>query len=88
MRTSGHRLVSALWGCFLLVVTLWQSYIQSFGFYREHYVWPREKYGVVIPLRWQDVLFLIIFWPVAAGLFYLSYRLLKNARGQNFTEKR
>ena len=84
MRTAGHRLVSALSGSFLLVVTLWQSYVQSFGFYREHYVWPREKYGVVIPLRWQDTLFFILFWPVAAGLFYLSYRLLKNACPQNF----
>jgi len=79
MRTAGHRLVSAFSGSFLLVVTLWQSYLQSFGFYTEHYLWPREKYGVVTPLRWQDVLFLFVFWPLAVGLFYLSYRLLKNA---------
>ncbi len=79
MRATGHRLVSALSGTFLLVVTLWQSYLQSFGFYKEHYVWPREKYGVVTPLRRQHILFLIVFWPLAVGLFYLSYRLLKNA---------
>jgi hypothetical protein len=87
MRGTGHRLISGLSGCFLLFVTLWQSYLQSFGFYKEHYVWPREKYGTVTPLRWQDEIFLIVFWPLAVGLFYLSYRLLKTAfRGDSAHE--
>jgi len=77
MRT--RRVTSALVGGLLLLGTLIEAYFQSFGFYQEHYVWPKEKYGVLTPLRWQDIVFLIAFWLVAIGLFYLSYRLLKYA---------
>jgi hypothetical protein len=78
MRT--RRLISALTGSLLLLGTLVEGYFQSFGFYQEHYVWPREKYvGVLTPLRWQDIVFLVVFWVVAVGLFYLSFRLLKYA---------
>lgn len=77
MRT--RRVTSALMGGLLLLGTLIEGYFQSFGFYKEHYVWPKEKYGVLTPLRWQDIVFLIVFWVVAVGLFYLSYRLLKYA---------
>jgi hypothetical protein len=74
-----RRLISALVGPILLLGTLVEAYFQSFGFYQEHYLWPKEKYGVLTPLRWQDIVFLIVFWVVAIGLFYLSYRLLKYA---------
>ena len=83
MRTSLGRFISALAALLLLSGTLVESYFQSFGFYQEHYLWPKEKYGVVIPLRWQDILFLVVFWPVAIALFYLSYRLLKYAFTMN-----
>jgi hypothetical protein len=79
MRTLRRRLMSATVGSLLLVGTLVEAYFQSFGFYEEHYVWPTEKYGVLTPLRWQDVAFLVVFWPVALTLFYLSYRLFKYA---------
>jgi hypothetical protein len=79
MRTFLSRFISTLAALLLLSGTLVESYFQSFGFYQEHYLWPKEKYGVVIPLRWQDILFLVVFWPVAIALFYLSYRLLKYA---------
>jgi hypothetical protein len=78
-----RRLISALGGCLLLLGTGVEGYFQSFGFYQEHYVWPKEKYGVLSPLRWQDLAFLIAFWFIAVALFYLSYRLLKYAfRGE------
>ena len=77
MRT--RRVISALVGGLLLLGTLVEAYFQSFGFYQEHYVWPKEKYGVLTPLTWQDIVFLVAFWLVAIGLFYLSYRLLKYA---------
>jgi hypothetical protein len=77
MRT--RRLISALVGGLLLLGTLVEAYFQSFGFYQEHYIWPKEKYGVITPLRWQDSMFLVVFWLVATGLFYLAYRLLKYA---------
>lgn len=79
MRTLKHRFIAALVGGPLLVATLVEAYFQSFGFYQEHYVWPMEKYGVLSPLRWQDIVFLLVFWTVAMGLFYLSYRLLRYA---------
>jgi len=74
-----RRLFLALLGIGVLGATLTEAYFQSFGFYREHYVWPKEKYGVLSPIRWQDLLFLLVFWPVAIALLYLSYRLLKLA---------
>ena len=79
VRTLKRRFMPALAGSLLLVGTLLEAYFQSFGFYEEHYVWPKEKCGVLTPLRWQDVAFLVVFWPVASGLFYMSYRLLKYA---------
>jgi hypothetical protein len=77
MRTL--RLISALVGSLLLLGTLVEAYFQSFGFYQEHFIWPKEKYGVLTPLRWQDIVFLVVFWFVAIGLFYVSYRHLKYA---------
>lgn len=74
-----RRFISALVGVLLVLGTLVEAYFQSFGFYKEHYVWPKEKYGVLTPLRWQDVAFLVVFWTIAIGLFYLSYRLLRYA---------
>jgi NADH:ubiquinone oxidoreductase subunit 5 (subunit L)/multisubunit Na+/H+ antiporter MnhA subunit len=79
MRTLPRRLISALVGGLLLLGTLIEGYFQSFGFYQEHYVWPKEKYGALTPLRWQDIVFLVAFWVIAAALFYLSYRLLRYA---------
>jgi hypothetical protein len=77
MQSLRRRLIPGLAGSLLLLGTLIEAYFQSFGFYREHYVWPMQKYGVLTPLRWQDVAFLVAFWLVAIGLLYLSYRLLK-----------
>jgi hypothetical protein len=53
------------------------AYLQSFGFYREHYLISMQKYGVSTPLRWQDIVWRMVFWPLAIGSLYASYRLLK-----------
>ena len=74
-----RRLLSAFVGSLLLLGTLIEGYFQSFGFYREHYVWQKEKYGIIAPLRSKDILFLGVFWVVAIALFYASYRLLRYA---------
>jgi hypothetical protein len=79
MRTSVLRILSGLVGILLLTGTSLEAYFQSVGFYREHYVWPIEKYASATPLRWQDGVFLAIFWSLAIGLFYSSYRLLRYA---------
>jgi hypothetical protein len=74
-----RRLATAIVGCLLLFGTLAEGYVQSVLFYKEHYVWPMEKYGVLSPLNWKDVVFLIAFWVGALVLLYLSYWLLKRA---------
>ena len=87
MRSLKGRFMAALVGGPLLLVTLVEAYFQSFGFYKEHYLIPMEKYGVLTPLRWQDIAFLIVFWLLAVALFYVSYRLLRYAfrRGSTVT---
>jgi hypothetical protein len=77
MRT--RHLVSALAGCLVLLGAALESWFQSYGFYQEHYLWPMEKYGILTPLRWQDVIFIVAFWCVTIALFYFSYRLLRYA---------
>jgi hypothetical protein len=79
MRTLWRRLSSAFAGGALLLVTLIEAYFQSFGFYEEHYIWPMQKYGVPTALRWQDIVFVVVFWLIAIALLYASYRLLKYA---------
>jgi hypothetical protein len=76
---TARHLISGTVGGLLMLGTLTEAYFQSLGFYQEHYLWPREKYGVLTPLRSQDMAFVISFWFVAMVLFYLSYRLLKYA---------
>jgi hypothetical protein len=71
--------MSALVGGVLFLGTLVEGYFQSVVFYRENFVWPKEKYGVLTPLRWQDIASLAAFWPVAIALIYVSYRLMRYA---------
>ena len=71
--------ISGFAGGPVLAGVRFQACRQSFSFYQEHYVWRVEKYGVLTPLRWQDIVIPVAFWLVAIGLLYLSHRLLKNA---------
>jgi hypothetical protein len=66
-----------------MLCTLFETFRGSFGLYEEHYVIPKEKYGVLTPLRSQDVVFIAAFFLVIAALFYVSYRLLKYAFGSD-----
>jgi hypothetical protein len=81
------RIVSAVIGVPLLLVTAFEAYLQSFGFYAEHYTIPMEKLGVRTAIRWQDIVFLVLFWPIAIMLFYVSYRLLKHAFRRELRER-
>jgi hypothetical protein len=85
MRIHWRRFISGLVGGVLLLGTLVEAYFQSFGFYQEHYVWPMQKYGVPTPLRWQDMVFLVVFWLIAIALLHASYRLLKYAFRREFS---
>ena len=77
------RVIAALLGAPLLLAILYEAYFQSFGFYAEHWIIPIEKYGVRTALRWQDIVFLAVIWPILFTLFYVSYRLLKYAFRRN-----
>lgn len=72
-----RHITSAIIGGVLLVCTLAELLWGSFNFYLNFYAVPKEKYGVLDPLRWQDIVFLIAFYLVMGGLSYISYRLLK-----------
>jgi hypothetical protein len=72
-------LISALVGGPLLLVTIVEAYLQSFGFCLDHLAIPELKYGVPMQLRWQDIAWLMLFWPIAILTLYVSYRLLKYA---------
>jgi hypothetical protein len=74
-----RRLISGIAGGLLLAGTFVEACLENFGFYQEHYLWPMQKYGVLTPLRWQDMVFIATFWLVIIGLFYFSYRLLRYA---------
>jgi|HubBroStandDraft_4_1064222.scaffolds.fasta_scaffold1829793_1 hypothetical protein len=74
-----RRVMSGLAGGVLLLGTAAETWRQIFWFFREHYVWPMEKYGVLTPLRWQDIVFLAAFLMLAIALVYASYRLIKYA---------
>ena len=74
-----NRVIAALLGVPLLLVMLYEAYLQSFSFYAEHWTIPIEKYGVRTALRWQDIVFLVVIWPILLALFCVSYRLLKYA---------
>jgi len=73
------RIIALLLSVPILCAALYEAYFQSFGFYAEHWTMPVEKYGVRTALRWQDIAFLALIWPVLLGLFYVSYRLFKYA---------
>jgi hypothetical protein len=73
---QGRRLLSSLTGGLLLVGTAIEACSQGYWFHEEHYVWPKEKYGILTPLRWQDIVFFSIFWIVTVALLYLAHRLL------------
>lgn len=79
MRRTGRRIIAALMGGLLLAVVVVEGYFQSVGFYKEHYIIPKQKYGVLTPLRWQDVVFLLVFWALAVLLLAVSYLLLRYA---------
>lgn len=78
-RNAVTRFTCALVGFPLSFAVLIEGYLQSVGFYQEHYVWPARKFGLAPPLPTHDVVFLIAFWTIALAALYVSWRLLKYA---------
>lgn len=76
---EARRLVSAVTGGALLLATVAEAAHQGVAFYQMFYLIPKQKYGVLTALRWQDIAVLVVFWLFITGLAYLSYRLLRYA---------
>jgi len=74
-----RRYLFGVLGCFLFSGTLIEAWRGSLGLCEEYYLIPKEKYGVLTSLRWQDIVFLVGFYLLLMGLSYVSYRLLKYA---------
>lgn len=74
-----RRILAGLVGVLILLCTAVEGYFQSFGFYEEHFDWPIDKFGVLTPLRWQDIVFLVVFWIAAIVFSYVAFRLLRFA---------
>jgi hypothetical protein len=81
MNRGGKRYAAGILGALLWSALSVYAWFISYDFYLDHYVFPLEKYGVLSPLRWQDLTFLIVFWILILGLFYVSYRLVRYAFG-------
>lgn len=73
------RFAAGLVGGTLLLETLFTAYSSGRSMYYDYYFYPMVKDGYVMPLRWQDITFLVVYWFGAITLLYLSYRLLKYA---------
>lgn len=63
----------------LAIPTLFEAIRVSYFFYQDHYTIPLEKYGVLTPMRWQDIVFIAGFWAVALAILLLAYALLRTA---------
>jgi hypothetical protein len=79
MQAGKRRLAQGLTGGVLLVATIATMYNMGVSAYYNYYLYPKVKEGYIMPLRWQDIVFLVIFWSIAIALFYVSCRLLKAA---------
>jgi hypothetical protein len=73
------KIALAAAGIVLLAAALFFGYNGTISFYMDFYFIPLEKYGELMPVRWQDIVFVVVFYATEFGLFYSSYRLLKRA---------
>jgi hypothetical protein len=79
MNKRGRRRLAGVAGALMWSALSIEAWTVSYGFYEDHYKFPLEKYGVLSPLRWQDITFLAGFWIVIVALFWVSYRLVRYA---------
>jgi len=78
-KVSVLRFTSMLIGGPLLVGALWTGVNLAQEAYYSYYLFPKFKEGYITPMRWQDIVSLVLLWGGTAILLYLSYRLLKYA---------
>jgi hypothetical protein len=75
------RYFSGFAGTVVFGATAYFSYIVAQGLYYSYIVWPKEKADehYIVPTRWQDLAFLVVFWVVSLLLFFISFRLIRFA---------
>jgi hypothetical protein len=76
-----RRYLSGFVGISAFIVTAYFSFNVARGMYYNYFLWPKEKADehYIIPTRWQDFTFLIVFWAISLFPFYLSFRLVRFA---------
>jgi hypothetical protein len=78
-RVVVRRFAAGLVGGTLLLETLFTAYSSCRSMYYDYYLYPIVKDGYVMPLRWQDIVFLAVYWVGAVAVSYVCYRLLRYA---------
>ncbi len=79
--TAIKRYLSGFAGTGIFIATAYFSYNVAQGMYYNYFLWPKEKAEehYVIPTRWQDLTFLVVFWAISLLLLFLSFRLVRFA---------
>jgi hypothetical protein len=78
-QTLKRRILAGTFGFGLLLATLGETGFVSYVSYVDRYWMPMDKYGIRYPLRWQDIVFIVLFYAAMIGLVYLAFRLLRYA---------
>jgi hypothetical protein len=75
------RCLSGVLAITMLAPSLYFTFIVGQGMYYEYFLWPREKAEehYIAPTRWQDLVFLAVFWTAIAVALFVSFRLLRFA---------
>jgi hypothetical protein len=76
-----RRYLSGFAGASIFIVMAYFSFNVAQGMYYNYFLWPKEKAEehYVIPTRWQDLTFIVVFWAISLFLFLLSFRLVRFA---------
>ena len=83
---SAKKFLSGLLGAAVLLPVLYFSYTVGRGIYCDYVLFPRLKAEehYIRPTRWQDLVFLTVFWAVALILFWVGFRLIRYAMKRRF----
>ena len=76
-----RRSFSGFAGTGIFIATAYFSYNVARGMYHNYFLWPKEKAEehYIIPTRWQDLTFLIVFWATSFLCLFLSFHLIRFA---------
>jgi hypothetical protein len=75
------RFLSGLLGTAILIPVAYFSYIVGKDCYYNYVLFPRLKAEdhYIVPIRWQDFVFLTIFWTTVLASSFVSFHLIRFA---------